>query len=145
MAAKYLHQQLGIVPLLVALVIATVVYVAFATAGAQIIGLLVLLLVIVVSFLFGSLTVGVDQKTVHLRFGAGLIKRSWAVRDIASAEAVRNPWYTGWGIRYLPGVTVYNVSGFDAVEITLHNGKRYRIGTNDPGGLESAIRARLRP
>jgi hypothetical protein len=35
---------------------------------------------------------------------------------------------------------VYNVSGFDAVEIKLKNGKRYRIGTDEPKDLEQAIR-----
>ncbi len=138
-----MHQQLGHITLLGVLTVAIVIYVAFASVGADLIGLLALLGAILVAFLFGSLTVEVDRSEVRLRFGVGLIRRTWKVKDIASAEAVRNPWYTGWGIRYLPGRTVYNVSGFDAVEITLKNGKRYRIGTNDPEGLERAIRGRI--
>ena len=35
---------------------------------------------------------------------------------------------------------IYNVSGFDAVEIIMRNGKIYRIGTNTPGKLEAAIK-----
>jgi hypothetical protein len=34
---------------------------------------------------------------------------------------------------------IYNVSGFDAVEITLKNGNTYRIGTDEPKELEQAI------
>jgi len=34
---------------------------------------------------------------------------------------------------------VYNVSGFDAVEIKTINGKIYRIGTDDQENLEQAI------
>jgi hypothetical protein len=34
---------------------------------------------------------------------------------------------------------IYNVSGFDAVEITMKNGKIYRIGTDEPLKLEQAI------
>ncbi|MEK7656054.1 MAG: hypothetical protein AAB386_05245 [Patescibacteria group bacterium] len=34
---------------------------------------------------------------------------------------------------------IYNVSGFDAVEIILKNGKIYRIGTDVPKELEVAI------
>lgn len=143
MAANYLHQQLGITTLGVAFVVALIVYAAFVSAGSQVIGSLGLLAVLVLAVLFGSLTVQVDRTHLRIRFGAGLIRRSWALKDIVSAEAVRNPWYTGWGIRMLPGRTVYNVSGFDAVEIALVNGKRYRVGTNDPQGLERALRSRI--
>jgi hypothetical protein len=34
---------------------------------------------------------------------------------------------------------IYNVSGFDAVEIKLKNGKVYRIGTDEPKKLEQTI------
>jgi hypothetical protein len=34
---------------------------------------------------------------------------------------------------------IYNISGFDAVEIKLKNGKIYRIGTNEPTILEQTI------
>ncbi len=35
---------------------------------------------------------------------------------------------------------LYNVSGFDAVEIKLRTGKKFRIGTDVPQELEEAIR-----
>jgi hypothetical protein len=34
---------------------------------------------------------------------------------------------------------VYNVSGFDAVEIQMRNGRIKRIGTDEPRKLEQAI------
>jgi len=34
---------------------------------------------------------------------------------------------------------IYNISGFDAVEIKMKNGKTYRIGTDEPQKLEQAI------
>jgi len=34
---------------------------------------------------------------------------------------------------------IYNISGFDAVEIKMKDGKRYRIGTDEPKKLEVAI------
>jgi len=34
---------------------------------------------------------------------------------------------------------IFNVSGFDAVELIMKNGKIYRIGTDEPIKLESAI------
>jgi hypothetical protein len=34
---------------------------------------------------------------------------------------------------------IFNVSGLDAVEIKMKNGKIYRIGTDEPKQLERAI------
>lgn len=140
----YLHQQFGWPVLAGIFFVVVVVYVAFTNAGAALLGTLLLLIPIAATFLFGSLRTEVDRTHLRIRFGVGLVRRSWELRDIASAEAVCNPWYTGWGIRYLPGVVVYNVSGFDAVEIRTHGGKRVRIGTNDAAGLQRAIQARLK-
>lgn len=141
---RYMHQQMGWLTILVVLLGGTFVYLAFASAELQWVGYLALAVPILVAFLFGSLTVDLDRQRLHIRFGIGLVRRTWQVKDIASAERVRNPWWTGWGIRMLPGRTVYNVSGFDAVEIALHDGRRYRIGTDDPEGLERALRSRLK-
>jgi hypothetical protein len=49
----------------------------------------------------------------------------------------------GWGIRWTPASWMWNVSGFDAVEITYASGKRFRIGTNQPKELAAAITAAL--
>jgi len=35
---------------------------------------------------------------------------------------------------------IFNVSGFDAVELVMKNGKIYRIGTDMPKELEVAIK-----
>jgi hypothetical protein len=45
----------------------------------------------------------------------------------------------GWGIRLTPRGWLFNVSGLDAVELTMTTGKHYRIGTYDPMGLARAI------
>ena len=137
---RYLHQQIGWAVLVAVLGVSILVYFALVGAGLGWLGVILLLVPLLVSVLFGSMMVSVDQSHVRIRFGAGLVRRSWELGSIASVEQVRNPWYTGWGIRYLPGRTVYNVAGFDAVEIQLKNGKRYRIGTDEPAALERAIR-----
>jgi len=51
-----------------------------------------------------------------------------------SAKTTKNHWYYEWGIRgwLWPKMRIYNVSGFDAVEIKVKNGKTYRIGTDEP-------------
>ena len=35
---------------------------------------------------------------------------------------------------------LYNVSGLDAVAITLRDGRKFALGTDDPEGLVTAIR-----
>lgn len=100
---------------------------------------MVLILAILTSFV--SLQVTVDEKSIKLKFGYGLFRKQFLIKDIKSVNVVRNNWYYGWGIRFWlwPRMWVYNVSGFDAVEIELKKGKIYRIGTDEPKKLEKAI------
>ncbi len=91
------------------------------------------------AFLFHALTVSVSRDTIVLRFGIGLIRKRFAATEIQRAVTVSNRWYYGWGIKLTPHGWLYNVSGFDAVEILLSNGRKYRIGTDEPEELCSAI------
>ena len=93
---------------------------------------------------FGSLTVEVNEEQVRLAFGIGALRKLFEVREIRSVREVRNKWWYGWGIRagwFFGFNWLYNVSGLDAVEITMINGKIYRIGTDEPENLRRAIEA----
>jgi hypothetical protein len=98
-----------------------------------------LLVAALLVFGFGTLTVEVSGEAIRLRFGVGLIRKRIALRDVRSWREFRNPWYTGWGIRLGPGGVLWNVSGYDAVQLELEDGKRFRIGTDEPAELVSAI------
>jgi hypothetical protein len=102
-------------------------------------GTMVVVLFILTSFT--TLQVRIDTTYLHVKFGYGIFKKKFSLHDITSAKTVRNPRRCGRGIRikFWPKTVIYNVSGFDAVEITLKNGKRYRIGTDEPKKLEQAI------
>ncbi len=101
-------------------------------------GLAILLLVTL--FLFASLTVEVNYGSVVCYFGPGLIRKEIKLSDIIDARPVTNSWLAGWGIRWIPRrYMLWNVSGFQAVELTLTNGKRFRIGTDEPDLLVRAI------
>ena len=89
--------------------------------------------------LFFKLTVQVSKHELRFAFGLGLIRRRYQVEEIQSAKSVRNRWWYGCGIRLTPHGWLYNVSGLEAVEVQLASGKTFRIGTDDPGGLVSAI------
>lgn len=100
----------------------------------------VLGIMIIVLAIFSTLTVSVGNDTLRIRFGpVGLIRKSWPLKDIVSVMAVTNPWYYGWGIHFTPHGTLYNVSGYGAVEVRLLSGKTFRIGTGEPEELRCAI------
>ena len=90
---------------------------------------------------FYSLNVIIDEKYLKIKFGYGIFKKRFLLKKIISAKAVKNHWYYGWGIRrcLAPPMWIYNVSGLDAVEIKMRDGKTYRIGTDEPENLEYAI------
>lgn len=74
-----------------------------------------------------------------MSFGSGVIRKRFRVEDIRTARSVRNPWYYGWGIRLTPQGWLFNVSGFDAVELELNSNRKFRIGTDEPHRLRAAI------
>ena len=104
--------------------------------------IVVMALVLFMLASFGTLTVSVDKQYVTIKFGYGIFRKRFVVSEIASAERVKNHWYYGWGIRLWlwPKMWIYNVSGFDAIEIIMRNGRIYRIGTDVPSELETAIK-----
>jgi hypothetical protein len=90
--------------------------------------------------LFYALTVEIDTEQLRFWFGPGIIRKSIALQRIVSCKPVRNFWLCGWGIRWWGHGWLYNVSGFRAVELELDNGKRLRIGTEEPEELDRAIK-----
>ncbi len=138
---SYSHTQVGWFIVLIGTVADVVAVISIVAAGLAWIALAPVLATLLVFALFGSLKTSIDATHLRLAFGIGVIHRSWALADIRRAEAVRNPWWLGWGIRFLPGRTVFNVSGFDAVEIETATGKKYRIGTDDARGLLTGLQS----
>ncbi len=95
---------------------------------------------------FFSLQVTVDETLIRLKFGMGLIRKEITLSDILSCARVKNFILSGWGVKRIGRIKgwSFNVSGWDAVELTLTNGQRIRIGTDDPEGLVKAVNERIR-
>jgi hypothetical protein len=89
--------------------------------------------------LFHGFRVTVTDKVLHLKFGIGLIQRTIFREKIVAACQVRNSFWYGFGIRLTPHGWMWNISGLDGVEITYANGRRFRVGTDDPDGLLTAL------
>ncbi len=137
---RYEHTQVGYLVITAMTAAMILIGIVLANAGVNWIAIAVLIIIGVALVLFSSLTVVIREDDLETRFGPGPIRKKFKLRDIESCQVVRNPWYYGWGIRLTPHGWLYNVSGFDAVEIKLRTGKTFRIGTDDPQELEGAIR-----
>ena len=145
----YRHrQQSSVVTVVLVVALVALAVVMFVTDdGTNVMGLIsaVVALLTLLSVVFSRLTVVVDDRSISARFGWGWPARRIDVADVASVRRVRNRWYHGWGIRWISGGWMYNVAGFDAVELELRGGKLFRIGTDEPEALESAIEDALAP
>jgi hypothetical protein len=138
----YKHRQVGtlvLVALGLGVVMTGAIVVQAPPRDATVVVGLVLAILLVCLFLFWSLTVEVTPDRLSVWFGPGLIRRTFRIDDLRNARVVRNPWYYGWGIRLTPSGWLFNVSGFEAVELEFKNNGRFRIGTDEPHQLLSAI------
>jgi len=148
---SYKHTQIGYLMMVVTLAVLVLFAWVYITASAEppsvdsgtnflVTAIMVLILFVLASF--ARLTVSIGENYLRIKFGYGIFRKCFVVSEIASVERVKNHWYYGWGIRFWlwPKMWIYNVSGFDAVEITMKNGKMYRIGTDTPDELEAAIK-----
>lgn len=96
--------------------------------------------------LFFGMRVAVDETKIKISFGIGLISKTIKIGEVKSTEIVRNPWYYGLGIHFIPHGMLYNISGRNAVELKFKNSKKLiRIGTANPQELKNAIEANLFP
>jgi hypothetical protein len=105
--------------------------------GVAIVVFMVGLLALVLHFSRLQVTVGDGRVTAA--FGSGRPHRVFELTEVTAVRLARNPWWHGWGVRKIPNGWMYNVWGFDAVELQLASGKTFRIGTNEPEELLAVL------
>lgn len=137
----YKHTQIGYLMLTIAgltLALFLSIILSIGTHGPTII---IMIVVTGILLSFGSLQVRIDTTHLHIKFSYGIYRKKFPLDRIASVKTVKNHWYYGWGIRLWlkPTMFIYNVSGFDAVQLTMADGRIYRIGTDEPEKLKHAI------
>lgn len=139
---NYNHTQKGKLMLVISFII--IVYFAYiwTIVGLNNLSMIIILGVLFVLASFTTLNVSINYEYLKIKFGYGIFKKKFLLKEIISVKKVTNPWYYGWGIkfRFNPKMWIFNVSGFDAVQITMKNGSVYRIGTDEPEDLEIAIK-----
>lgn len=102
-------------------------------------------LMVLLSFSFRHLTVSDKGERLLISFGPlPLFRRRIRFADVERVEKGRTTILDGWGIHLsLSGGWVWNLWGFDCVDVWYKNGKRVRIGTDDPIGLEAFLNRRM--
>ena len=110
-----------------------------AVAIAAVTGLIVATAI----FVFSRFTVEVTDEALIASFGWGWPRRVVRWEEAATVRVVRNSWWYGFGIRWFPGGTLWNVWGLDAVEFDLVKGSMLRIGTDEPEALLAALSGRV--
>jgi hypothetical protein len=136
----YRHTQPGTLLLLCSVLAGLVGATLAFRAGQWQPAIAVIVLVVVIAFLFSSLTVEVGEGELRWYFGPGVWSYRLPLAEIKDVGIVRNHWWNGWGIRMAPGFRLYNVSGLDAVELHVGPNDIRRIGTDDPQGLAQALK-----
>ena len=144
---RYSHTQSTVAWIIVVALVEAALVASVLIAGLPPIALIGVLLatsvVVVVGLVFSRLTIEVHDEGVTARFGTGWPRRFVPFSRITSAHRVRNSPWVGWGLRWIPGGSVWNVWGLEAVEITMNGGKRWRLGTDEPEALLAALAGRV--
>ena len=139
---RYKHTQIGHVVIWAVLVISVVVAIGTISQPSRSheISVVISLVLLVTIPLFCKLRIEIDDQTLLASFGIGVIRKKVPLAQIIACAPIRIRWWYGWGIHLTPYGWLYNVSGLDAVAITLRNGRKFALGTDDPRGLVAAIR-----
>lgn len=138
--SEYEHTQTGYFLIWVLLISAAITLVLGALNPAHWISFVITVVLLLTIAGFYKLTIKIDTERLRMTLGLGLIRKEVRVADIFGCEPIRIHWWYGWGIHLTPYGWLYNVSGWDAVAITLRDGRRFSLGTDDPHGLVAVIR-----
>ena len=137
---RYEHTQRGTVVQIALLIGAAVCFALTQLVPAPpFVAPMVLVVCAICAYMFSSLTIQVTDRALHWCFGPGMFRKEVALTEIKTAEVTRTRLLEGWGIHKTSRGWLYNISGFDAVLITLHSGKSILLGTDEPIRLRSAI------
>lgn len=141
---RYEHTQIGYLTVCVLFLVAVFVAITGIVApfgrGVLLNNAVLELILIICAIVFSKLTINVDKAILRARLAMGVVCKKVPLGEILECEPIRIRWWYGWGIHLTPYGWLYNVSGLDAVAITLRNGRKFALGTDDPQGLVAAIR-----
>jgi len=143
----YEHTQKSPLWLFVAAPIVVMVTVVSVAEGDLIVTLLAVLgSAVFIAFIahFSWLTVTVEPARARAAFGRGWPRKTVDLSTVLEVRKVRNRWIYGFGIRWIPKGSLWNVWSLDAVEFALDTGRVVRFGTDEPDRLLAALSSLIR-
>lgn len=100
------------------------------------------ILFLFIILLFFRMRTIVNQNSLLISFGIGLIKRTINIKDISDCKLAINHWDYGFGIRVLNGGVLYNIQSLKGIDLNFVKHKSFvRIGSKRPEELVIAIKA----
>ena len=95
---------------------------------------------------FRHLEVRADGDELLIAFGPlPFFRRRVAYDRIESVEKCRSTFLDGWGIHISPsGGWVWNIWGYDCVDIRFKKGSKLRLGTNDLDALYEFLKSQTK-
>ncbi|MBN2134831.1 MAG: hypothetical protein JW737_03800 [Acidobacteria bacterium] len=139
MNTLYSHKQIGHVIIWGLIAGLVLVVVIMLKTEFSLITIIISIALAIFLYLFHSLTIEINEQDLIFFFGHGFWKKRILIAEIEKAEVVKNRWYYGWGIRLIQNGWLYNVSGLQAVEIQVKNGKTVRIGSDEPERVKEVL------
>ena len=139
----YHHTQFGRVIIISLIVSAGLAAPLLALSGQGYLIPVVVVVGAIAGSLFSTLTIEIKDGELLFWFGIGLIRKRMSLSAVASCKSTTTSILSGWGIHLTLRGWLYNVSGFNAVEITLKSGKRFLLGSDEPNTLCAAINNEL--
>jgi len=132
--------QIGWVVIIISLVVEGLI--VYQKANEVIIPVTILMALMLI--LFSTLTLTVTDEYVKFSFGIGLIRRTYKISDIEICWPITY-FAMGWGIRFRPGVILFNVSGNKAIKLRVKGKNReIWIGTNYPDEFAAFINSKMK-
>jgi hypothetical protein len=140
---RYEHTQIGYLTICIlfgaTICVAVMAIVVPANRDGLLISATIEVIFLICAIVFSKLTIKIDGETLRACFAMGLVFKKVPLAEIAACEPLRIRWWYGWGIHLTPYGWLYNVSGLDAVAITLRDGRKFALGTDNPQALVDAI------
>lgn len=135
MKIHYIKTQYGI--LLSAIMLLMMIFLSyayFAQLGSKpipmFVYILIMLLFVTCILLFYKLTIIIDDNKISAILGIGILKKSFAFKEIERIEKYTISWYTGIGIRLTTEGWLWNVKVGNAILLKNKN-TTFLVGSDD--------------
>lgn len=104
--------------------------------------ILIMSLLIFCLLLFYKLTIRIEDRSIKIIYGIGIIKFSINIDILHEVTVIRTPWWYGYGIKITPKGMLYNIHGSKAVRLEYRRegkSKTAMIGTPEPEKLKDSL------